>query len=81
MVVAESHAKTNKEQLDFQEETIYDVLIEVNDAMVDSIVHVSLLDTPMVGSTGANIDVTPGNDIKDQCIDKIFLYLPLCRFY
>ncbi|KAG5571362.1 hypothetical protein H5410_061128 [Solanum commersonii] len=49
-----------------QEETIYEGLTEVEEAMVHSAVQLSLKNTSMVGSGGASVAITPGTDAQDQ---------------
>ncbi|KAG5631488.1 hypothetical protein H5410_003205 [Solanum commersonii] len=59
VAAAESKVETDGEQLDLQEDTTYEALTEVEEVMVDSVIQISLADTPMVGSGGASVDVTP----------------------
>uniref|UniRef100_M1DQW7 Putative plant transposon protein domain-containing protein n=1 Tax=Solanum tuberosum TaxID=4113 RepID=M1DQW7_SOLTU len=63
---AEFEAETDEEQLGVDEETTYDGLTEVEEAMVQSAVQISLLDTSMAGSSGASVDVKPGTNVQDQ---------------
>lgn len=52
MVTAESDAETDKDHLGLQEETTYEGLTDVDEAMVHSDVHISVVDTPMECSSG-----------------------------
>uniref|UniRef100_M1DLH8 Polyprotein protein n=1 Tax=Solanum tuberosum TaxID=4113 RepID=M1DLH8_SOLTU len=71
VAVADFEAKTNKEQLGVDEEATYESLTEVDEAMIDSAVHISLADTTMDGSsvidtlgTDAQVQiVAPGTDV------------------
>uniref|UniRef100_M1DHC4 Polyprotein protein n=1 Tax=Solanum tuberosum TaxID=4113 RepID=M1DHC4_SOLTU len=72
-VVVESEAETDEEQLGVHEETTYEGLTKVKEAMVTSAVQTLFRETFMAGSSGASVAVTPGTDAQDQsvtlCID------------
>uniref|UniRef100_M1DKS5 Polyprotein protein n=1 Tax=Solanum tuberosum TaxID=4113 RepID=M1DKS5_SOLTU len=60
---AESEAENDEEHIGVDEEATYEGLTEVEEAMVDSAVHISLAEKPMVDPSGAGTaDVTPGTD-------------------
>ncbi|XP_049391603.1 uncharacterized protein LOC125856052 [Solanum stenotomum] len=60
MAASESKVETDEEQLGLQEETTYEGLIGVEEAMMDSALQISLVDTSMAGSGGASVSVRPG---------------------
>jgi len=59
---AESEAETDDDQLGVQEETVFEGLTEVDEAMVHA-VQTSLRDTFMAGSRAAIVDETSGTDV------------------
>uniref|UniRef100_M1DRG0 Putative plant transposon protein domain-containing protein n=1 Tax=Solanum tuberosum TaxID=4113 RepID=M1DRG0_SOLTU len=60
---AESEAETDEEHLGVDEEASYEGLTEIQEAMVESVVQISLADTPLADHSGASdVDVTPGTD-------------------
>jgi len=65
VVAAESEADTDEEQLGVDEESIFEGVIEVKEAMIDSTVQISLVDNTMVG---CSIAATPGTDAQDQSV-------------
>uniref|UniRef100_M1DLA7 Putative plant transposon protein domain-containing protein n=1 Tax=Solanum tuberosum TaxID=4113 RepID=M1DLA7_SOLTU len=67
-VAAESEVETDKEKLGVQEETTYEGVTEVEEAMVYSAIQTSLRETFMAGSSGASVDVTPGTNAQDQSV-------------
>uniref|UniRef100_M1DRZ8 Polyprotein protein n=1 Tax=Solanum tuberosum TaxID=4113 RepID=M1DRZ8_SOLTU len=66
VAATESEADTHKEQLGVYQETTLESLTEIDEAMVQSAVQISLADTSMAGSSGANIAVTLSSDAQDQ---------------
>uniref|UniRef100_M1DSE2 Polyprotein protein n=1 Tax=Solanum tuberosum TaxID=4113 RepID=M1DSE2_SOLTU len=65
---AESEAEIDEEQLGPQEETIYEGLREIKEAIMRSVMQISLTDVSMEGSSGANVDVTPSIEAQDQSV-------------
>uniref|UniRef100_M1DHS9 Polyprotein protein n=1 Tax=Solanum tuberosum TaxID=4113 RepID=M1DHS9_SOLTU len=63
---AESEDETNEEQLSFQEETVFEGLADLVEAMVDSIFQASLRDTTMESSSRAKADETLGIDAQPK---------------
>uniref|UniRef100_M1DFH6 Polyprotein protein n=1 Tax=Solanum tuberosum TaxID=4113 RepID=M1DFH6_SOLTU len=61
-VAAESEVETNEVQLSVLEETTYEGLIEVEEAMVHLAIQTSLREALMAASSGASADATPGTD-------------------
>uniref|UniRef100_M1DEC7 Polyprotein protein n=1 Tax=Solanum tuberosum TaxID=4113 RepID=M1DEC7_SOLTU len=71
VAAAESEAETDEEQLGVDEEASYEGLTEVDEAMVDAAVQISLADTPMADPTGPIItNVTPGTDAHGIWIEE-----------
>uniref|UniRef100_M1D9X5 Polyprotein protein n=1 Tax=Solanum tuberosum TaxID=4113 RepID=M1D9X5_SOLTU len=66
--IAESEVDTDEEQLGVQEETVFEGLIDLEEAMVYSVVQISLRDTTMAGSSAATTDETPGSDAQPQSV-------------
>uniref|UniRef100_M1DI53 Polyprotein protein n=1 Tax=Solanum tuberosum TaxID=4113 RepID=M1DI53_SOLTU len=64
-VAAKSEAETDKEQLGVDKQETYEGLTEVEEAMIDSAVHISLTDTTMAGSS---VTDTPGTNGQDQSV-------------
>uniref|UniRef100_M1DA35 Polyprotein protein n=1 Tax=Solanum tuberosum TaxID=4113 RepID=M1DA35_SOLTU len=66
VVADESEEEMDEDQLDTQEVTIYKDLPDLEEMIIQSVIHTSLTETSMVGSSGASVDVTPGTDAQDQ---------------
>uniref|UniRef100_M1DXP7 Polyprotein protein n=1 Tax=Solanum tuberosum TaxID=4113 RepID=M1DXP7_SOLTU len=66
---AESEAETDEEQLGFDEEASYEGVTEIEEAMVDSVVQISLADTATADPSGVRtVDVTLGTDAQYQSV-------------
>uniref|UniRef100_M1DAR9 Antifreeze protein n=1 Tax=Solanum tuberosum TaxID=4113 RepID=M1DAR9_SOLTU len=66
VVAADSEVETDEEQLGVDEEATYKGLTEVEEAMIDSAVHISLTDTTMAGSS---VTDTPSTDSQDRSVE------------
>lgn len=63
IVVDESEAEADEDQIEVPEETIYGDLPKIEKTIVESLIQTSLIDTSMVGpSELSDTDVTPGTD-------------------
>uniref|UniRef100_M1A7M9 Polyprotein protein n=1 Tax=Solanum tuberosum TaxID=4113 RepID=M1A7M9_SOLTU len=63
VVAAESETETDEDQFGVDEKDTYEVLTEVEKAMVDSAMQILLTDTPMADPSGASsADVAPGTN-------------------
>uniref|UniRef100_M1DV48 Putative plant transposon protein domain-containing protein n=1 Tax=Solanum tuberosum TaxID=4113 RepID=M1DV48_SOLTU len=69
VVAAESEAKTDEEQIETPNETIYGDLPDLEETIVQSVIQTSLKETSMVGPSGSSVvDVTLGTDAQVQSI-------------
>uniref|UniRef100_M1DJR4 Polyprotein protein n=1 Tax=Solanum tuberosum TaxID=4113 RepID=M1DJR4_SOLTU len=65
VVAEESETETDEEQLGIDEESFYEGFTEIEEAMVDSTVQISLADTTMAGSSVA---ATRSTDAQDSSV-------------
>uniref|UniRef100_M1E0R6 Polyprotein protein n=1 Tax=Solanum tuberosum TaxID=4113 RepID=M1E0R6_SOLTU len=65
VAAAESEAETDEEQLGVDEKASYEGLTKIDEAMVDSVLQISFVDTIMAGSSVID---TPGIDTQDQSV-------------
>uniref|UniRef100_M1E1D5 Polyprotein protein n=1 Tax=Solanum tuberosum TaxID=4113 RepID=M1E1D5_SOLTU len=65
---AEFEVETHDKQPGFRDEVVYDDLADLEGAMIETAMHVSLRDTSMVGSSGAKDDLKLGTDSQ---IEKV----------
>ncbi|KAG5580815.1 hypothetical protein H5410_051442 [Solanum commersonii] len=62
-----SEAKIDEEQIEVREEIIYGDLLDLEETIVQSMIHTSLTETSMKALSGSNIvDVTPDTEAQDQ---------------
>nr|AAT38736.1 hypothetical protein SDM1_41t00021 [Solanum demissum] len=59
----ESEAELDEEELGVRDTTIYDDLADLEGVIVETVVQESLLDTLMMGSSGAKDDAQPSSDV------------------
>uniref|UniRef100_M1D9I9 Polyprotein protein n=1 Tax=Solanum tuberosum TaxID=4113 RepID=M1D9I9_SOLTU len=67
IVADESEAKIDEEQIEVQEEIIYGDLLDLDETIVQSVIHTLLTETSMEAPSGSStVDVTPGTEAQDQ---------------
>ncbi|KAK4718216.1 hypothetical protein R3W88_016554 [Solanum pinnatisectum] len=69
-IVDESDAETDEEQIEIQEESIYEDLPDLEETSMQSLIHTSLIETSMAALSGSSTvvpsEVTPRPSARDQ---------------
>ncbi|KAK4724132.1 hypothetical protein R3W88_026911 [Solanum pinnatisectum] len=65
-VDVESEAETNEKELGVRDAAVYNDLVDLEGAMVQTALEASLRDTSMVGSNGAKDVVDPGTEAQTE---------------